>query len=136
MNPPEQDRYGYRMRSLDLIELQGLEVFAHHGVFAHERVDGQIFVIDVTLELDLAAAADTDDLGATVNYGALAERVAEAARSTQFALIEALAGHLCQVVLAFAQVNAVTVRVAKPQAPIDESLGTVAVAMRRERGEG
>ena len=117
----------------DVIELHGLEVFAYHGVFEHEQAEGQTFVIDLALELDLSEAAATDDLAATVNYGLLAHEIANATRATRFQLIEALAVHLCDVVLAHDLVDAVTVKVGKPQAPIDETFGTVAVTLRRER---
>jgi dihydroneopterin aldolase len=46
----------------DVIALTGLRVFAHHGVFDHERENGQEFVIDVRISLDLAAAAASDDV--------------------------------------------------------------------------
>ena len=53
----------------DRIELRGLRVRGHHGVFEHERRDGQDFVVDVTVWLDLAPAAASDDLADTLNYG-------------------------------------------------------------------
>ena len=60
----------------DRIELRGLRVRGHHGVFEHERRDGQDFVVDVTVWLDLAPAAASDDLADTLHYGELAERAA------------------------------------------------------------
>jgi dihydroneopterin aldolase len=60
----------------DRITLTGLRVRGYHGVFAHEKRDGQDFLIDVTVWLDLAPAAASDDLTRTVHYGELAERVA------------------------------------------------------------
>ena len=56
----------------DRITLTGVRVRAHHGVFDFERAEGQEFVIDVSVAVDLAAAASVDDLGRTVHYGALA----------------------------------------------------------------
>jgi 7,8-dihydroneopterin aldolase/epimerase/oxygenase len=60
----------------DRIELRGLRVRGHHGVFDHERRDGQDFVVDVVVWMDLAPAAASDDVLDTVHYGELAERVA------------------------------------------------------------
>ena len=60
----------------DRIALRGLRVRGHHGVFEHERRDGQDFVVDVTVWLDLAPAAASDDLADTLNYGELAQRAA------------------------------------------------------------
>ena len=51
----------------DRIELRGLRVRGHHGVFGHERRDGQDFVVDITVWMDLAPAAASDDLADTLN---------------------------------------------------------------------
>ena len=60
----------------DRIALTGLSVRGHHGVLASERRDGQDFVVDVVLHLDLREAGRTDDVGDTVHYGELAEQLA------------------------------------------------------------
>ena len=60
---------------MDRITLTGLRGFGHHGVFDFERAQGQEFIADVALELDLAPAAGTDDVADTVDYGALAQRL-------------------------------------------------------------
>ncbi|MBA2575754.1 MAG: dihydroneopterin aldolase [Euzebyaceae bacterium] len=121
---------------MDRIEIRGLRAFGRHGVTEAERREGQTFVVDLVLELDLGPAARSDDLGDTVHYGDLAQRVATAVRETRFDLIEALAGHLSELALDDPRVEAVEVRVGKPQAPIAEDLDHVAVVLRRARGAG
>jgi dihydroneopterin aldolase len=116
---------------MDRIEIRGLRVHAHHGVHAAEQRDGQTFVIDVTLNRDLSLPATSDDLADTVDYGALAQRLATAATETRFDLIEALAGHLADLVLAAPGVQQAQVRVAKPQAAIPVDLDEVAVVVTR-----
>jgi dihydroneopterin aldolase len=116
---------------MDRIEIRGLRVHAHHGVYEAERRDGQTFVIDVTLGRDLSLPATSDDLADTVDYGALAQRLAAAATETRFDLIEALAGQLADLVLATPGVQEVEVRVAKPQAAIPVDLDEVAVVVTR-----
>ena len=59
----------------DELTITGVECFAHHGVFDFERREGQTFVIDLTLGLDTAPAAASDDLQDTVDYGSLVARV-------------------------------------------------------------
>lgn len=123
---------------MDRIEIRGLRVHGHHGVYPSEQRDGQPFVVDVDIERDLDRAARSDDLRETVHYGELTERLAAAITTTRFDLIEALAGHLADLVLSEPGVAAVEVRVAKPHAPIDLSsvaaeLDEVAVVLRRER---
>lgn len=116
---------------VDRIEVRGLRAFGRHGVLPEERERGQVFVVDVTLELDLTAAQRSDDLADTVHYGLLTERLAVAVRDTRFALLEALAGHLADLALNEPRVLAATVRVAKPAAPIGADLAEVAVVLRR-----
>lgn len=116
---------------MDRIEISGLQVFGHHGVFPEERQRGQMFAIDLVLECDLTAAASSDELSDTVDYDALARQVAEEVAGTRFTLIEGLASHLADLALREAHVSAVEVRVAKPEVAIPLELDAVAVVIRR-----
>ena len=51
----------------DTITVRGIQGIGHHGVFAHERAEGQPFIVDVVLSVDTRAAANTDDLSRTVD---------------------------------------------------------------------
>lgn len=117
----------------DRIELSGLRAYGRHGVLDVEARHGQPFVVDLSLELDLSAAARSDDLSDTVHYGEVAEAVVAAVETTRFALIEALAGHLADLALAAGPVTAVTVTVRKPRAPIPVPFDEVAVRLHRSR---
>ena len=117
----------------DRIVLTGLRATGHHGVFEHERKDGQEFVIDVTVHLSLDEAAAGDDLAQTVNYGELAERVVAAVETNPVDLIETVAERVAAVVLGFSRVDVVDVTVHKPSAPITVPFGDVAVSITRSR---
>ncbi len=118
---------------MDRIELTGLRVRGHHGVYDFERRDGQEFVVDVVLELDLAVAARTDDVADTVHYGELAASLAGIVAGEPVNLLETLAERLAAACLADGRVEAVTVTVHKPQAPIPLAFDDVAVTIRRSR---
>jgi dihydroneopterin aldolase len=120
----------------DRIELRGLEVRGRHGVFEHERACGQDFVVDVTVWIDLAAAAASDDLTDTYDYGALAQLAAEVVAGPPRKLIEAVGGEIADRVMDDARVHAVEVVVHKPQAPIPHQFADVAVVVRRSRRGG
>jgi dihydroneopterin aldolase/2-amino-4-hydroxy-6-hydroxymethyldihydropteridine diphosphokinase len=122
-------------RPLDQVRLTGLRARGHHGVFEHERREGQDFVVDVVLHLDTSAAAATDDLTRTVHYGELATAVADAVRADPVDLIETLAARIARRCLREARVVAVDVAVHKPQAPITEEFADVVVSLRRHRDE-
>jgi 7,8-dihydroneopterin aldolase/epimerase/oxygenase len=117
----------------DRIELRGLTVRGRHGVFEHERAGGQDFVIDITVWIDLAAAAASDDLSDTYDYGALAQRAAEIVGGPPRNLIETVAGEIAEDVMNDERVHAVEVVLHKPQAPIPQTFADVAVVARRSR---
>jgi dihydroneopterin aldolase len=117
----------------DRIRLTGLRVRGRHGVHDFERADGQDFVVDAELELDLAPAAASDDVADTVHYGDLAGRLAEIIAGEPVNLIETLAGRLADECLTDNRVDAATVTVHKPQAPIPHEFADVAVTVRRSR---
>jgi 7,8-dihydroneopterin aldolase/epimerase/oxygenase len=120
---------------VDRITLRGLTIRGRHGVYDVERREGQDFVVDVELELDLRAASSTDDVTDTVHYGELAGALADVIAGEPVQLIETLAQRLADVCLADARVAAATVSVHKPQAPIPHQFADVAVTIRRERPE-
>ncbi len=119
------------MNPLDTITLTGLRADAFHGVFDHERRDGQVFIIDVVAHLDLAAAGRSDDLEQTLHYGVLAEEVVTAVERDPVDLIETVAERVAAVVLAHSAVKLVVVTIHKPNAPITVPFGDVAVTITR-----
>ena len=120
----------------DRIELTGLRVRGHHGVFEHERRDGQDFVVDITLWIDLAEAAATDDLTKTVHYGELAELAAGIVAGPPRDLIETVSAEIADAVMSDERVHAVEVTLHKPHAPIPLDFADVAVVARRSRRGG
>lgn len=119
---------------MDRITISRLEAFGHHGVLPHERQYGQRFAVDLTLELDLAAAAASDDLHDTIDYGRLSGDVADIVSGEPVDLIEALAGRIAVRCLQDPRVHAVEVTVHKPSAPVPVVAREVAVTLRRTRG--
>ena len=120
----------------DRIELRGLTVRGHHGVFDHERRDGQDFVVDITVWIDLADATASDELADTYDYAALAKLAADVVAGPPRNLIEAVGGEIADRVMDDGRVHAVEVVVHKPQAPIPQQFADVAVVVRRSRRGG
>ncbi|QKT08547.1 dihydroneopterin aldolase [Gordonia sp. X0973] len=117
----------------DRIELTGLRVRGHHGVFDHERRDGQDFIIDVSVWLDLSIAAESDELTDTLDYGALAQLVHDIVAGAPRNLIEKVGAEIAEAVMADERLHAVEVTVHKPSAPIPLDFADVAVVTRRSR---
>ncbi|OSC40611.1 dihydroneopterin aldolase [Mycobacterium decipiens] len=120
----------------DRIELRGLTVHGRHGVYDHERVAGQRFVVDVTVWIDLADAAKSDDLADSYDYAQLASRAADIVAGPSHNLIETVGAQIADHVMDDERVHAVEVAVHKPQAPIPQMFDDVAVVIRRSRRGG
>ena len=118
----------------DRISILGIEVFAQHGVLEEEKEQGQLFGVDVEMEVDLAEAARSDSLAETVDYGEVAQKVHDLVAGERWDLIETVADRVAGMVLGHdPRVQATTVTVHKPQAPIPVPFRDVTVTVRRSR---
>jgi len=117
----------------DRITLTGLRAVGHHGVFEFERREGQEFVVDVVLHVDLARASESDDLSDTVDYGGVAEMVRARITGEPRDLIESVASDIAGDVLADPRVLRVEVTVHKPSAPIAMEFADVSVTVVRDQ---
>lgn len=119
----------------DELTVSGIECYAHHGVFDHERRDGQRFVVDLTLGLDTGPAARSGDLQDTVDYGNLVGSVKSAVESDPVDLIETVAQRIAGICIADPRVQWARVTLHKPEAPIDATFSDVALTITRKRAQ-
>lgn len=117
----------------DLITLTGVTAYGYHGVLASEKLDGQEFSVDLALEVDLTRAAGSDDLMHTVNYAEVAADVVAILQGPSQDLIETVVGQIAQAALTRPLVEAVTVVLHKPHAPVGVPFSDVTVQVRRVR---
>jgi dihydroneopterin aldolase len=117
------------------IQITGLRVFAHHGVFDFERQNGQDFYIDAAVWVDGLKAVYSDDLSNTVHYGELAKGLVELTKSEPVDLLETLAQRLLDYCLNFGHgiVQKAAVTVHKPNAPIPYEFTDVSVSVEAQR---
>ena len=118
------------MDERDTITLTGIRARGHHGVYEHERRDGQEFVVDVSC--GLARRSLDDEISATVHYGDLAAAIAADIGGEPLDLIETLAERIAGTCLAHPLVEVVRVTVHKPQAPMPVAVADVAVSVVRK----
>jgi dihydroneopterin aldolase/2-amino-4-hydroxy-6-hydroxymethyldihydropteridine diphosphokinase len=119
----------------DRIVLQGIAARGFHGVLDFEKADGQDFVVDVTLEVDLRRAGRSDLLAHTVDYAEVAADIVALITGPSLDLIEALADQIAAAALRRPLVQAVEVTVHKPEAPVGVPFGDVMVTVERHRDE-
>lgn len=118
----------------DRILLEGIHGFGYHGLFEHERINGQDFFVDVTLEVNLQAASVSDEIEDTINYAEISDLVAAEITSNPVSLIEKLAGRIAERILtSYSKIDSVMVTVHKPQAPVTATLKDIAVQITRTR---
>ena len=121
---------------MDRIFIKGLEVYAYHGVREKEKREGQQFVIDAGLFLDLSAAGKSDDLSDTVNYSEVCGFIHDYVSETRYDLIEALGEHLAEeLLLKYEKLCEVSVTVHKPDAPVKFPVGDLSVDITRKWNE-
>lgn len=119
----------------DRIVLHGISALGFHGVHDFEKADGQEFVVDVTLEVDLRRAGRSDALEDTVSYAEVATDVVALITGPSLDLIESLAEQIAAAALRRPLVQAVHVIVHKPQAPVGVPFTDVSVEVERHRDE-
>ena len=118
----------------DCIELRGLRVLGRCGAGGAERSAPQPLEIDLLVGAALAAAAASDELVDTVDYGRLCEAVAGAVAAGAVALLEHLAEKIARAVLAADdRVEVVEVGVRKLRPPVPHDLASAGVRLTRSR---
>jgi 7,8-dihydroneopterin aldolase/epimerase/oxygenase len=115
----------------DTIAVTGIECYAHHGVLAEERRDGQTFLVDLVLGVDTRPAAASDDLRDTVDYGSLVGKVKASVESSPVDLIETVAQRIADTCLLDGRVEWARITVHKPDAPIAATFRDVALTITR-----
>ncbi|MEM1333654.1 MAG: 2-amino-4-hydroxy-6-hydroxymethyldihydropteridine diphosphokinase [Actinomycetota bacterium] len=119
----------------DQILITGIRAVTIVGALEHERELAQPLQIDLTLDVDLHDAGRTDELGDTVHYGLVTDRVVAAVQESKDVLLERLATRIADEVLVFDRVEAVDVVLTKLRPPLPQDVATTAVRVRRTRAE-
>ncbi|MCX7708751.1 MAG: dihydroneopterin aldolase [Clostridia bacterium] len=121
---------------MDKITLNNMKFFGYHGVFPEEQANGQHFYIDVEMVIDLHQAGTSDALEDTVSYAEVFDKVKDITENKRFRLIEKLADSISREILSsYEKILEVTVRVRKPEAPMNGELDWVQIEIKRSRNE-
>lgn len=117
---------------MDEIRIDNLEVFAHHGVFAQEKEQGQLFFVNAVLYTDLRLAGRRDDLNLSTNYGDVCLFIEKQLTEHTYDLIEAAAEAAAQAILLhYPLVRDLDFELRKPNAPIPMQFESVSVKIHR-----
>ena len=116
----------------DQIRVTGIKAFGYHGVLPHEAIEGQEFIVDLLVTLDLRAVSLSDDLQETINYADLAQIAYDNIVGERVQLIERLAGRIAEEISSvYSQITSVSVTVHKPHAPVTVDFEDISVTITR-----
>lgn len=119
---------------MDKIQMNKMEFYGYHGVFPEEKKLGQQFIIDLTVQLDLKKAGQTDDLRHSVNYAELYTCCKEIVEGESVNLIETIAEKIAGTILSnYRELDICTVKVTKPNPPIKGHYESVAIEITRRQ---
>lgn len=117
----------------DKIIMQEMAFYGYHGVLPTEKIQGQKFLVSIEINLDLARAGKTDNLGDTLNYADIYQEVRGIVKGKSFNLLEALAQEIARKILLQEVVQGIRVLIKKPWAPLPGNLDFVGVEIWREK---
>ncbi len=118
---------------MEIIRLNNMIFYAHHGYYLAERELGQKFEVDMELQCDLSRAIQTDSLTDTVNFEAVYLTVRDIFNGYKFTLLETLADRIATRILEKFPVETVRLKVRKPHVPVNGFLDNVEVEIFRKR---
>ena len=122
----------HNLQNMDTINIYNLEVYAYHGVLPEETTLGQKFIVSATIYTDTSIAGHTDNLTDSINYASICSHITQYMTAHTFKLIEAVAENLIKdLLLTYPLINAISLEIKKPQAPIGLPLDTVSVKITR-----
>ena len=118
---------------MEIIRLNNMIFYAHHGYYQAERELGQKFEVDIEMECDLSVAMKSDNLADTINYKTVYQRVSEIFNDYKFTLLESLADRITEDILHRYPIHSIRIRVRKPQVSLNGFLDNVEVEIFKQR---
>lgn len=121
---------------MDKIIIKGLKIYAFHGVNPEEKDEGQNFIIDAILYVDLSKAGDTDEVFDTVSYAKATKSIIKVVKEESYNLLERVAARVIhQLFSDFLDIKRIEITVKKPEAPIKADFDYMAVNICRDRND-
>ena len=121
----------YEPGKTDNIRIERLELDCLIGVNPWERLTKQRITIDISMDVDLSAAGESDSIRDTVDYRCVAKAVTAEVNSSSYKLVEALAARLAKICMANERVQSVEVTLRKPGAVRNATAVGVTIRLSR-----
>jgi dihydroneopterin aldolase len=116
---------------MGLIQIENMEFYSFHGHFKEERIVGNKFLVDLTVETDMDAPSESDNLKDAVNYQRLYEIIKQQ-MEVKSHLLEHIAGRIIDAIYSeIGGIKKVTVKVSKMNPPMGGKIGSVSIILSR-----
>jgi dihydroneopterin aldolase len=116
---------------MGLIQIENMEFYSFHGHFKEERIVGNKFRVDLTIETDMNLPAASDNLKDAVNYQRVYE-IVKLQMETKSYLLENIASRILDAIYAEMHgIEKITIKVYKMNPPMGGKIGSVSVVMTR-----
>ena len=124
------------MKKQDQIILKGMMFYGYHGVNPEERLVGQKFVVDVTVECSLLQPSLSDMVCDTVSYSDLFKTVKSIVEGPPHNLLESVAKNISDSIILGYDIESISVTIKKPDVPINgANLDYAGVTLTRTKGK-
>ena len=116
---------------MGLIQIEGMEFYSFHGHYKEERIVGNKFLVDLTIETDMQKPAESDNLKDAVNYQH-AYQIVKQEMEKKSHLLEHIAGRILAALYSEMQgIKKATVKVSKMNPPMGGKITSVSVVLSR-----
>ncbi len=115
------------------INIDGITVFAKHGVYDEEKINNQKFLIDLNVELKEEiinlSNYELDSLDETINYETFVNEVVAICKNNSFNLLETLAYTILNSFKRHEKISFMTVTIHKPNSPLQDNVDDISVTV-------
>ena len=118
---------------MDKIRIHNLKIHANHGVHEFEKINGQIFEIDVEMHADIKSSMETDDIVDTIDYDMVVKSIKKIFTKKNYNLVETVGKRICDYLLKEYPVEKIILRIRKPDAPIKADFDSVELEFERKK---
>jgi 7,8-dihydroneopterin aldolase/epimerase/oxygenase len=120
-----------KTKIMGLIQIENMEFYAFHGHFKEERIVGNKFLVDLTIETDMKTPAESDNLKDAVNYQRIYD-IVKSQMGMKSHLLEHIAGRILDAIYAEMDgIEKVTIKISKMNPPMGGKIGSVSVVMSK-----
>ena len=116
---------------MGLIEIEGMRFYAYHGHFEAERIVGNEFQVDVSLETNCIAASISDDLNDALNYQAVYDLVKNEMQISSHLLENVAKRILDSLFSEFPSLKKARVKVSKLNPPMGGQIKKVSITLTK-----